>query len=186
MRILTERLALSPVKINHLSDLFRIYGDPKTNHFNPAGPFPDLMYTKETLEHWINHWQYYQFGMWSVTHRKNPEQILGFCGLTHRHFMDRLIINLGYRFAVDAWGNGYATEVADGMLQAGFEQYELPLICATVREYHHASTRVLLKAGMNYVSTIKDQPEAPACHFYQLTREKWYQKHNFFSVATAC
>lgn len=186
MRILTKRLTLSPVKINHLSDLFRIYGDPQTNQFNPAGPFPDRAYTKETLESWIQHWQCHQFGMWSVTHRNDPQNIMGFCGLTHRYFIDQSMINLGYRFAVEAWGHGYATEVTGGMLQAGFEQYELPIICATVREHHHASTRVLLKSGMDYISTIKDLPDAPACHFYQLTREQWYQQNDIFSVATAC
>ncbi|HGY3899768.1 TPA: GNAT family N-acetyltransferase, partial [Klebsiella aerogenes] len=40
MQLQSTRLYLRPVTKFDLDDLFRIYGDPATNTFNPAGPYP--------------------------------------------------------------------------------------------------------------------------------------------------
>ena len=37
----TARLRLRPVTESDVDDLFRIYGSPATNTFNPAGPYPN-------------------------------------------------------------------------------------------------------------------------------------------------
>ncbi|MCD8672342.1 GNAT family N-acetyltransferase, partial [Klebsiella pneumoniae] len=37
-----SRLYLRRVNASDIDDLFRIYGDPATNTFNPAGPYPDI------------------------------------------------------------------------------------------------------------------------------------------------
>jgi RimJ/RimL family protein N-acetyltransferase len=52
----TSRLSLRPVLASDVADLFRIYGDPATNTFNPAGPYPDIDYAKAVLIRWLDHW----------------------------------------------------------------------------------------------------------------------------------
>lgn len=173
MNISTPRLLLRRPKPEDLATLFAIYGDPATNKFNPDGPFRDLRHTEEKLSQWLEHWQMNGFGMWAISVKQEPTQIIGFCGLTHRDFADRHIINLGYRLAVSAWGHGYATEAAKGMLEAGFEQLALPTISANARIHHKASQHVLLKAGFKYIESIKDRPDAPISYFYQLTPNQW-------------
>lgn len=57
MTLYTSRLLLRPVAQEDLGDLFAIYGDPATNTFNPAGPYPDIAYTQTVLDRWLAHWQ---------------------------------------------------------------------------------------------------------------------------------
>ncbi|HEX8286446.1 MAG TPA: GNAT family N-acetyltransferase [Pyrinomonadaceae bacterium] len=47
-----------------------------------------------------------------------------------------------------AWGKGYATEIAKRVIEFGFEELNLPEVFATVDDDHTASIRVLEKAGM--------------------------------------
>ena len=49
-----------------LDDLFRIYGDPATNTFNTAGPYPDIQHAQTVLARWINHWETHSFGNWAI------------------------------------------------------------------------------------------------------------------------
>jgi len=50
----------------------------------------------------------------------------------------------------DAWGKGYATEIARRIIQYGFEDLRLPEVFATVDDDHFASIRVLEKSGMKF------------------------------------
>ncbi|MFM2483874.1 GNAT family N-acetyltransferase [Celerinatantimonas yamalensis] len=178
MDINTQRLVLRQPRIDDLADLFRIYGDPATNVYNPLGPFADLAYTQTTLETWLTQWQRESFGMWAISHQHQPNHILGFGGLSHRLFAGQHIINLGYRFAVEAWGNGFATEAARTMLIAGFEHFELNIISATARIHHKASQHVLQKVGFHYCQTIYDLPDTPPACLYQLTSLDWQYQTN--------
>ena len=108
----TSRLSLRPVLASDVTDLFRIYGDPATNTFNPAGPYPDIGYAKAVLVRWLDHWHTHGFGNWAISLRDHPETIIGFGGLSIRSYDDIMINNLGYRFSTDAWGKGLATEFA--------------------------------------------------------------------------
>jgi hypothetical protein len=49
VQLYTERLCLRPVGGADLDELFRIYSDPETNIFNPAGPYPDIGYARAVL-----------------------------------------------------------------------------------------------------------------------------------------
>jgi len=49
MHLQTTRLFLRPVRADDADALFRIFGDPETNRFNPAGPYPDIAYAQKVL-----------------------------------------------------------------------------------------------------------------------------------------
>lgn len=55
-----------------------------------------------------------------------------------------------YFLSRDAWGKGYATEVARKIIEYGFDELNLPEVFATVDDEHSASIRVLEKAGMKF------------------------------------
>ena len=44
-------------------------------------------------------------------------RVIGACDLS---FIDRRVIDLGYMLGIDAWGKGYATEIALALVDAGF------------------------------------------------------------------
>ena len=173
MPIITSRLHLRPVINSDGNDLFRIYGDPATNTFNPAGPYPDIDYAHDVLVRWLKHWEDYGFGNWAISLKDNPERIIGFGGLNIRSYADITINNLGYRFSTESWGKGLATEFANYAVSYGFNELELPDISAIVRANHLASQKILTKAGLRYVRDIHDVRNSPASMLFTLTHADW-------------
>lgn len=172
----TKRLQLRPVTETDAQMLFSIYGDPATNQFNPAGPYPSLQHAETVLERWLTHWRDKGFGNWAIALRENPEQIIGFGGLSISRYADITINNLGYRFATDAWGKGLATEFSLSAVHYGFETLGLSEISAVVRGNHLASQKVLMKTGLTYSREVDDVKNAPPSLLFTLSRDDWRKR----------
>ncbi|WP_146001256.1 hypothetical protein [Chimaeribacter arupi] len=56
MVLSSQRRLLRPISFADTDDLFRTYGDPQTNQFNPAGPYPDIHYARAAIARWLEHW----------------------------------------------------------------------------------------------------------------------------------
>lgn len=150
--------------------LFAIFGDPQTNLFNPAGPMATLDAAQRQLDRWLGQWAVQGYGWWAIARRESPEHIIGFGGIAPLNYLTEPRINLGYRFAVEAWGQGYATELGRDALTLAFETLGLPNVYGLVRPEHAASIRVLEKIGMQPFGSLDDVPGKPpslvfrACH----------------------
>ncbi len=57
-------------------------------------------------------------------------------------------VEIGYYLARSAWGKGYATELASGLIRYGFGALGLDQIVAVILPENVASGRVLEKAGL--------------------------------------
>lgn len=150
--------------------LFSIYGDPRTNLFNPAGPMADFAQAQALLSRWIEHWARHQYGTWAIASSCAPEHILGFGGIATHHYLAEQRINLGYRFAVEAWGRGYATQLGRDALEHAFKQLGLPEVHGLVRPDHGASIRVLEKIGMQLCGELDDVPGQPPSLVFKAQR----------------
>ncbi|MGL4724074.1 MAG: GNAT family N-acetyltransferase [Scandinavium sp.] len=164
---------MRPVHADDADDLFRIYGDPATNIFNPAGPYPDLAYAQTRLAQWLDGWRLHGIGQMAIYDRQHPQIIIGFGGISVRPLGDELTHNLGYRFATEAWGRGLATEFCQRLLDYAFDERQLDKITAVVRANHLASQRVLLKAGLALRGHISDVANALPSLCYVLKVEEW-------------
>jgi RimJ/RimL family protein N-acetyltransferase len=149
-----------------LPTVFAIFGDPQTNLFNPAGPMTDIAQAEALLDRWLQHWATHGYGWWAIRSAQNPQQILGFAGIAAHDYLGKSVTNLGYRFAVEAWGQGYATEAAQAALTHAFDHLGLPEVFGLVRPDHVASIRVLEKIGMHRFDVLDDVPnKAPSLIF---------------------
>lgn len=63
--------------------------------------------------------------------------------------------NIGYAIRRDRWGRGYATEATRLLVRFGFEQLGLHRVWASHGPDNPSSGRVLLKAGMVYEGTAR-------------------------------
>ena len=160
-----SRLYLRRVNASDIDDLFRIYGDPATNTFNPAGPYPDISHARNVMARWLNHWENYRFGNWAISLKENPDRIIG--------FGDTPIMNLGYRFSTESWGKGLATEFAKYAVGYGFDVLKLAEISAVVRPNHLASQKILTKAGLRFSRNIHDVKNEPASMLFTVTLDEW-------------
>jgi RimJ/RimL family protein N-acetyltransferase len=60
------------------------------------------------------------------------------------------VVEIGWRFHPDAWGQGYATEAAKAALAYGFETLKLPEIIAFTARTNLASQSVMRRIGMRH------------------------------------
>ncbi|MEZ5912111.1 MAG: GNAT family N-acetyltransferase [Paracoccaceae bacterium] len=101
---------------------------------------------------WTASWPFPAEREFTASRSKPIDPERGFIGLVHEG--DRLIGSagvtdqvLGYMFCRDAWGRGYATEMARALLAQAFARYDWPVITAGVWHGNPASERVLAKLG---------------------------------------
>jgi RimJ/RimL family protein N-acetyltransferase len=163
----TERLILRAPARDDLDSLFAIYGDPATNRFNPAGPLTGIEQAQSLLDGWLAHWQAKGYGQWAIATRESPCEVIGFGGIDARKYLKVERLNLGYRFAVQVWGQGFATELSQAALDFGFVELHVPEIYAVVRPAHEASIRVLEKIGIQRIDTLDDVPGQAASLVYR-------------------
>lgn len=178
LTVSSSRLLLRPVTAADTDALFRIYGDPATNKFNPAGPYPHKLHAQSVMATWLTHWNHYGFGPWAIARLTQPQQIVGFGGLSIKRVGHLEMNNLGYRFAPEAWGQGLATEFSLRAIAYGFSHLRLDTITAMVRENHLVSQRVLLKSGLQFVGKVDDVPGTPVSLMYSLTATQWSKNLN--------
>ena len=143
----TKRLVLRRPTSNDSAAMFMIDGDPATHQYNPAGPDTDRATSERRLQDWLLHWQDNGYGYWAVT-LPYIEEIIGFGGIRRMYWQDRDVLNLYYRFTPKAWGQGYATEIAQ--MSVHLAQTYLPQlpIVALIRDKNVASKRVAEHAGL--------------------------------------
>lgn len=163
MSAVASRLTYRRPHASDVQRLFAIYGDPQTNLFNPVGPLASLEVAQRLLDHWLAQWASQGYGWWAIARVEAPDHIIGFGGIAPMDYLTQRRINLGYRFAVQAWGQGYATELGRDALKLAFETLGLPEVFGLVRPDHAASIRVLEKIGMQPFGTLDDVPgKAPS------------------------
>jgi len=63
---------------------------------------------------------------------------------------------IGYILSPDEWGHGYATAIANFLLEFGFERLDLHRITATCDPRNVASERVLQKVGMTKEGHLRE------------------------------
>lgn len=171
MQHATDRLTLRPPTLADRDGLFAIYGDPATQRFNPGGPLVSLEQASALLERWLEHWAQRGYGQWAIATRTDTQRVIGFGGIDGRDYLHQQRLNLGYRFAVQAWGQGYATELGAYALKHAFDQLQVKEVFALVRPTHLASIRVLEKIGMRQVGLLDDVPGQMPSRVYAAERE---------------
>ncbi|KAM3092395.1 GNAT family N-acetyltransferase [Phormidesmis sp. 146-12] len=160
MKILeTKRLILRHLVRSDLDALFKLYSDPEVRQYFPEGT---LTYdeTQEELEWFLNgHPHHPELGLWATIHTET-NQFIGRCGLLPWTIDERLEVEVAYLLGKEYWGQGLGTEVAQAIVDYGFEHLQLSrLICLIDRE-NIASVKVAKKIGMTFEKEGRDEKGA--------------------------
>lgn len=89
---------------------------------------------------------------------KETEHLIGGCSIFIQHPEDTEA-TIGYTLHPDYWGNGYATEVAAGLITHVQSTLGLPTLTATCDTRNLASQRVLEKNGFQLERILKNNFE---------------------------
>jgi RimJ/RimL family protein N-acetyltransferase len=121
------------------------------------------------------------FGFWAAEVRETG-QFIGFIGLSVPSFGAPFgpCVEIGWRLAKDAWGNGYATEGARGSLAYGFGPAGLDEVVSFTATTNKPSQRVMERIGMTHDEAGDfDHPRLADGHplqrhvLYRITRAQW-------------
>ena len=108
-------------------------------------------------------WEQNGFGLFAVETLSN-RKLIGFTGLAIPGFLPQVMpsIEIGWRLARGAWGNGYATEAAKAALEFGFITCQIDRIVSIHQVGNDASGRIMEKIGMSpHLETIDPSCDRP-------------------------
>lgn len=147
----TERLLLRPPMIGDAELIFARYAqDSEVTQYLIWRPHRDVTETRTFIERCIRVLKEGSCFPWVVM-RKEDEALIGMIELRIKGEE----ANLGYVLAHEAWGQGYATEMAKVVVSWALEQEEISRVWATCDCDNLASARVLEKAGLKFEKVLK-------------------------------
>lgn len=73
------------------------------------------------------------------------------------HWWGEEASELGYWIAEEYWGNGYATEASERLIEHAFDDLDIEVIYATYRVENSKSKRVLEKLGFEYYREMQNE-----------------------------
>lgn len=149
----TERLIIrSWIPDQDAEQVFVIYNDPEVIYFLGSGARPQTIesqYRKLVEER--SQTEKNGLGSWAIV-EKSTQKIAGKIILEQLPDKNRVPtseIEVGWHLKRSVWGQGYATEAGQAMLNYGFHQLHLPVIYAVVKPENHASISVTQRLQMN-------------------------------------
>jgi RimJ/RimL family protein N-acetyltransferase len=147
----TDRLVLRRWRVGDAARLAAINADPEVMRFIGGGHVLGRGLSDDLIARFEAEWRRRGFGLWAVAPRDDDgSQLLGFCGLTVPMFLPDVLpaVEVGWRFARAAWGQGYATEAARAALRFAFDEHAMREVIAIIDPENARSLRVAEKLGM--------------------------------------
>lgn len=173
----TARLLLRRWRPSDRAPFAAINADPAVGRFLPAASL-----TREASDAMLDridtHFADHGFGLWAVD-RRHEGDLIGFVGLAHTAFHAHFTpaVEIGWRLASRAWGQGYATEAARAVVDHAFTALDLGEIVSFTVPENAPSRRVMERIGMCHDPADDfDHPRMPpgdrlSCHvLYRLRR----------------
>lgn len=143
----TDRLRLRPHTMDDLPAIHEYSRDAEVTQYMQWGPnteeqtrgFLEMCIANQAIEPKIG----YEFAVTT----KHDDRVIG--SITLRRLKENSPLGeIGYVYAKDTWGKGFASEAALAILRYGFAQLGMSKISATCDPANFGSARVLQKAGM--------------------------------------
>jgi [ribosomal protein S5]-alanine N-acetyltransferase len=133
--------------------LFEFLGDPQAMRLTHADASLRECRRRIAVHEWFRRRDGY--APWTVL-RKVDGRIIGWGGLYNDPFEPGWGVEVGYHFAPQAWGSGYASELVAASMDIADRVLRLPAITAFAHPENVASQRVLQKANFEHVRFVPE------------------------------
>jgi len=144
----SSRLALRRLTLDDAEFVFGLVNQPSWLQFIGDKNVRNLDDARNYLRTGpLDMYQRFGFGLFMVE-RKADGSAIGMCGLLKRDILPEP--DIGYALLPEFWGQGYALEAANAVLDYGHYAHELTRILAIVSPGNERSIRVLERCGMKY------------------------------------
>jgi [ribosomal protein S5]-alanine N-acetyltransferase len=153
----TERLEVRRLVMTDLTDFNEVWGDPRVIFW---GATDDLDATRQRLQDFVSR---KLAGIaesgWFAVLRRDDGQFVGDVVLEPASWSED-VPEIGWHFAKEWQGRGYATEAAAGLLQVAHHQ-GIPAVYAKILRTNDSSQGVARRIGMAVVGSLEDHPAGP-------------------------
>lgn len=146
----TKRLIINTPEPANFDNLFALQSDADVMEYLGQG-VRTRTEVMTGLEKAIAHQKKHGFSLGSVF-EKETGAFVGRAGLIYLAYDDtQPDIEVGYALTKAAWNKGYATELANSLINWGFHHLPVKRFVAVINPKNDRSRRVLEKVGMSYV-----------------------------------
>lgn len=160
--IRTERLTLRPVGEDDIRRIAELAGDWDVARMTGRVPYP---YSEALAREWITGLQEGEF----VRGIEYGGKLVGVCGYTPGR---RKTAEIGYWIGKPYWGQGFATEAAQAIVDHCFRTAGLARLTCCHFVENHASARVIAKLGFRRIGPARGWCEARRVEVDTITYEK--------------
>lgn len=152
----TPRLICRQLTPADEDELFAVYSDAEAMQYVDDGQPISRAEARRWIGVTVRNYLKRGYGMSVLRLKAEAEPVVGFMGLVHPK--DQVEPELKYALKRAFWGQGLATEAADGMLRYGLAYKGLRYVIATTAPENAPSHRVLEKVGMQR-SELRSDPD---------------------------
>jgi len=156
--ITTSRLLLRRWRGEDIEPFAAMCSDPEVMRYIGSGDTRTREQAAAAILTFETMWEEQGYGLFAVE-LLGSEQLIGFTGLAEPTFLPEIMpaVEVGWRFARQSWGNGFATEAARAALDFGLVKLELPEIVSIHQVDNRASGRIMQKLRMQFDRETLDQ-----------------------------
>lgn len=150
----TPLLAFRKLSMNDAEALFHYASDPEVTKYVIFPTHQSLEDTRAFIQLNLEKYEKGQVACWAVT-LKDTGALVGtadFCWWS----LEQRKAEVGFCFAKEHWGKGYASEALMALIKFGFTYMDLNRIEARCFDENKASARVMEKAGMKHEGFMRD------------------------------
>lgn len=149
MILTTDRLILRTWLESDSQPMFEINQDPKVMAYFPR--LQSLETTQKFITHVCHHFELYGYTLYACT-RKDSNEFIGFIGLQNVSFQEHFTpaVEIGWRLSSKHWGQGFATEGAQAVLDDAFQRLKLAEVVSFTAIKNTRSIRVMQKIGLQH------------------------------------
>jgi RimJ/RimL family protein N-acetyltransferase len=150
----TSRLILRGWQTKDLEPHAEMSADPEVMRFIGDGGVLDRGQSWREVALHIGHWALRGYGQWALEHKEDGVS-LGRAGLWNPPGWPGL--EVGWKLARDAWGQGYATEAGAAAIEWTWANLDAPRLISLIQPGNTRSVRVAERLGMRQVEPVTVQ-----------------------------
>lgn len=169
----TSRLVVRQLEPTDFPAFFKLQGNPKT-HCYTGSPVDDEASALASLHRCIDCYTQpdNDFWVWAIE-RKSDGVFVGTCAIVNGHSRPTgKGPEIGYRFIEKYWGNGYAGEVCNPLIDHGINAMQLPWLFGQADVENVASVKVLERSKLFFLEEYFNEEENSVDRVYRLEREE--------------
>ncbi len=164
----SKRLNFYKLSQNTFEELCQMELDPEVMKYYTSRPTGKREYAVNSFNRYMEYMDLHPKLGAFMAFTKDSEEFVGLGVLMHLALdPNENRYEVGYRLPTKNWGKGFATEIANALLNYGFETLGLTEIYGTTNPENSISERVLTKCGLKKIGTT---PEYGGSNLFKITK----------------